>query len=83
MHLRLTGDPIEYHYYMEVFMEVEEKRAKDTRGRLTRLSTQLGKQRIWSTIQQPSAKGYEDAMGLLEGRYGDLLKIMRSYWREI
>ena len=34
-------------------------------------------------IQQPSAKGYKNAMELLESRYGDPLKILASYQREI
>ena len=31
------GDPLEYHYFMEIFKEVVEKRIEDPRGRLTRL----------------------------------------------
>ena len=34
-------------------------------------------------IQQPSAKGYKNAMELLESRYGDPLKILASYQRDI
>ena len=30
-----SGDPLAYHYFMEVFKEVVEKRLKDPRGRLT------------------------------------------------
>ena len=30
-----SGDPLEYHYFMEVFKEVVEKRIKDPRGRPT------------------------------------------------
>ena len=32
-----SGDPLEYHYFMEVFKEVVEKRTEGPRGRLTRL----------------------------------------------
>ena len=32
-----SGDPLEYHYFMEIFKEVVEKRIEDPRGRLTRL----------------------------------------------
>ena len=32
-----SGDHLEYHYFMEVFKEVVEKRIEDPRGRLTRL----------------------------------------------
>ena len=34
-------------------------------------------------IQQPSAEQYENAMGLLESRYGDPLKMLASYQREL
>ena len=32
-----SGDPPKYHYFMEVFKEVVEKRIDNPRGRLTRL----------------------------------------------
>ena len=71
---------------MEVFKEVVEKRIEDPRGRLTRLinyTTGEAKDLIKHCIQQPSAEGYENAMELLEKRYGDPLKILASYRREI
>ena len=77
-----SGDPLEYHYFMEVFKEVVEKRIEDPRGRLTRLinyTTGEAKDLIKHCIQQPSAEGYENAMELLENRYGDPLKILASY----
>ena len=81
-----SGDHLEYHYFMEVFKEVVEKRIEDTRGRLTRLikyKTGEAKDLIKHCIQQPSAEGYENAMELLENRYGDPLKILAIYRREI
>ena len=32
-----SGDPLKYHYFMEIFKEVVEKRTEDPRGRLARL----------------------------------------------
>ena len=81
-----SGDHLEYHYFMEVFKEVVEKRIEDPRGRLTRLinyTTGEAKDLIKHCIQQPSAEGYENAMELLENRYGDPLKILAIYRREI
>ena len=81
-----SGDPLEYHYFMEVFKEVVEKRIEDTRGRLTRLikyKTGEAKDLMKHCIQQPSAERYENAMELLENRYGDPLKILAIYRREI
>ena len=81
-----SEDPLEYHYFMEVFKEVVEKRIQDPRGRLTRLikyTTGEAKDLIKHCIQQPTAEGYENAMELLENRYGDSLKILASYRREI
>ena len=81
-----SGDRLEYHYFMEVFKEVVEKRIKNPRGRFTRLikyTTGEAKDLIKHCIQQPSAEGYENAMKLLENRYGDPLKILASYEREI
>ena len=71
---------------MEVFKELVEKRIKDPKGRLTRLinyTTGEAKDLIKHCIQQPSAEGYENAMELLENRYGDPLKILAIYRREI
>ena len=63
-----------------------EKRIEDWGWRLTRLIKYINgeaKDLIKHCIEQPSAEGYENAMGLLESRFGDPLKIFASYWREI
>ena len=65
---------------MEVFKEVVEKRKEDPSGRLTRLikyTTGKAKDLIKHRIQQPLAEGYENAMGLLQSRYGDPLKLSK------
>ena len=77
-----SGDPLEYHYFMEVFKEVVEKRIEDPRGRLTRLIKYItgeAKELIKYCIQQHLAEGYENATALLENRYGDPFKILPSY----
>ena len=77
-----SEDPLEYHYFMEVFKEVVEKRIEDPRGRLTRLIKYItgeAKELIKYCIQQHLAEGYENATALLEKRYGDPFKILPSY----
>ena len=77
-----SGDPLEYHYFMEVFKGVVEKKIENPRERLTRLikyTTGEAKDLIKHCMQQPSAEGYENAMELLESRCGDPLKILESY----
>ena len=81
-----SGYLLEYHYFMEVFKEVVAKSIEDPRARLTRLikyTTGRAKDLIKHCIQQPLAEGYENAMGLLESRYGDPLKILASFQKEI
>ena len=71
-----SGDPLEYHYFMEIFKKVVEKRIEDSRGRLTRLikyTTGEAKDLIKYYIQQPLSEGYKNALKLLRIRYGDLL----------
>ena len=70
-----SGDPLEYYYFIEY-----------PKGRLTRLikfTTGEAKDLVKHSIQQSSREGYENAMELLESRYGDPLKILTSYPREI
>ena len=72
-----SRDPLEYHYFMEIFKEVVEKRIAYTRGRLTRLNkynTIEAKDLIKHCIQQPLSEGYKHALDLLRIRYGHPLK---------
>ena len=81
-----SGDPLEYHYFMEIFKEVVEKRIEDPRGRLTRLikyTTGEAKDLIKHCIQQPMSEGYKNALELLRIRYGDPLKVLATYRKEI
>ena len=55
-----SGNPLEYHYFMEVFKEVVEKKIEDSRGRLTRLikyTAGEAKDLIKHCIQQPFSRG--------------------------
>ena len=67
---------------MKVFKEVVEKRIENPRRSLSRLikyTTGEAKDLIKDCNQEPSAEGYENAMELLQSRYGDVLKILASY----
>ena len=75
---------LEYHYFIEVFKEVVEKRIEDPKGRLTRLvkyTTGQAKNLIKHCMQQPSTT--LNGMELLESRHGHPLKILAFYQREI
>ena len=55
-----SRDLLKYHYFMEIFKEVVEKRIEDPRGRVTRLikyTTAEAKDLIKHCIQQPLSKG--------------------------
>ena len=63
-----------------------EKRIEDPRGRLTRLINYKSgetKDLTKHCIQQPSSERYENAMKLVDNRYGDPFEILASYRREI
>ena len=64
-----TGDPVDYHYFIEVFNDVVEKKIDGPQGRLTKLIKYNGqsKETIKNCIQQPAAVGYKKARSLLEG----------------
>ena len=79
-----SGDPLEYHYFIEVFKEVVEKRIEEPKGRLTRLvkyTTGQAKNLIKHCMQQPSTT--LNGMELLESRHEHPLKILAFYQREI
>ena len=72
-------------YFMEIFKEIVEKRI-DPRGRLTRLikyTNGEAKDLIKHCIQQPLSEGYKNALELLRIRYGDSLKVLTTYRKEI
>ena len=81
-----SGDPLEYHYFMEIFKEAVEKRLEDPRGRLTRLikhTTDEAKSLIKHCIQQTLSEGYKIALELLRIRYGYSLNVLATYRKEI
>ena len=57
-----SRDPLEYHYFMELFKEIVEKKIEDPRGRLTILikySDEEVKVLAKHCIQQPPSEEYE------------------------
>ena len=70
-----SGDPLEYHYFREIFNEVVENRIEDPRG-LIKYTTGKAKDLIKHCIQQPLSEWYKNALELLIIRYGDPLKVL-------
>ena len=71
---------------MEIFKEVVQRRVEDPRGRITRLikyTTGEAKDLIKHCIQQPLSEGYKNTLELLRIRYGDPLKVLTTYRKEI
>ena len=71
---------------MEIFKEVVEKRIEDSRGRLTRLIKYTSgetKDLMKHYVQQPLSEGYKNAHELLRIEYGDPLKALATYRKEI
>ena len=71
---------------MEIFKEVVEKRIEDPRGRLTRsikYTNGEAKDLVKPCIQQLLLEGYTNALELLRIRYGDPLKVLPTYRKEI
>ena len=63
-----------------------ESKREDPRGRLTCLikyTTEEVKELIKYCIEQPANKGYENAINLLYGRYGDQHTILAAYKKEV
>ena len=75
-----SGDPLEYHYFREIFKEVVENRIEDPKGwlprRLMKYTTGKAKDLIKHCIQQPLSEWYKNARELLIIRYGDPLKVL-------
>ena len=81
-----TGDPTEYHYFLEVFEEVVEEKIDDARGTLTRLIKYNDgdpKEMIKHCIQQPANVGYKYARSLLKQKYSNPNSIVAAYRKEI
>ena len=71
---------------MEVFKEVVEKKNRGSKReayQINQVYSWGGKGFDQALHPKPSAEGYENAIELLESRYGDPLKILASYQREI
>ena len=80
------GNPLEYHNFMTLFHELEEKRIDNPRGRLTRLIRYTKgdpKDMIQHCMEQPTSVGYKNAKKTLDQKYGNPYNIMGVYRKEI
>ena len=67
------GNPLNLHYFLDIFREAFKKKIEDPRGRLTWLikyTTGEVKDLIKNYIQLPAKDGYEAAKNLLYQLYG-------------
>ena len=68
------GNPLNYWYFMAIFMEVVENRIDDPCGKIIgfiKYSKGEAKELVMNCIHQPPREGYQIAKILLEKRYGD------------
>ena len=80
------GNPLEYHNFMTLFHELEEKQIDNPRGRLTRLIRYTKgdpKDMIQHCVQQPPSVGYKNAKKILDQKYGNPYNIMGVYRKKI
>ena len=71
---------------MILFREVVENKIEDPHGRLTHLikyTNGEAKELIKHCVEQPTNKGYENAINLLYRRYGDQHTILAAYKKEL
>ena len=79
-------NPLEYHHFIELFIEVVEKWIQDPKGRLLKLlkyTRRETRHMIKHCLQEPSYIGYTHAQGLLRQRYGDPHIVLASYRKEV
>ena len=80
------GNLLNFKYFTSIFKEVVESKIEDPRGRLTRLiryTSGEAKELVKNCIYLPPGQGYQNAMEMLQARYGDPHKIMAAYRKEI
>ena len=80
------GNPLNYWYFMAIFIEVVENRIDDPRGQLIRLITYTkgeAKELVMNCIHQSRREGYQIAKMLLGKRHGDPHRLLGSYRKEI
>ena len=83
---QFDANPLNYYYFIALFVEVVETKIEEPRGRLTRLikfTTGEARELIKHCIQLPHNGGYQHARALLERAYGNPHKILSSYRKEI
>ena len=80
------GSPLNFKYFMSVVKEVAGKKLDDPRGHLTRLikcTSAEAKKFVRNCIHLPPEEFYEQAMALLQERYGDPCQVLMAYGRKI
>ena len=83
---QFDGNPLNYYYFMALFVEVVETKIEEPRGRLARLikfTTGEARELIKHCIQLPHNRGYQHARAHLERTCGNPHKILSSYRKEI
>ena len=83
---QFDANPLNYYYFIALFVEVVETKIEEPRGRLTRLikfTTGEARESIKHCIQLPHNRGYQHAGAHLERTYGNPHKILSSYQKEI
>ena len=81
-----SGNPLEFEYFLAMFVESVEKRISDPRSRLTRLLKFLtgeAKELVKGCIHLPPSEGYQYAKRLLQKHFGDPYKVTSKYLKEL
>ena len=81
-----SGDLIEYQYFITTFVETVETKIDDPKGRLTRLLKYLSgeaKELVKGCICLSADEGYKEARRLLDKHYGDPVRIVSAYRKEL
>ena len=83
---KLTGSPLDYHYFLSVFKKTMECKVTDSQRWLIQLLKYTegeARKTIKHRIQKPVGTGYDRAKLLLEQCYGDPHRILAAYKKEI
>ena len=87
MYVEVFDDnPLHFKYFISVFKEVVETKLDDPCGCLTRLiryTSGEAKELVRNCIHLFPEECYEQAIAMLQGRYGDPYQVLVAYHREI
>ena len=81
-----NGDCLEFKYFMTTFEDVIESNIDNARGRLTRLiqyTSGEAKDLAKGCVYLNPEDGYKKAKELLQKRFGDPLRVLAAYQREL